>query len=184
MHHIYTTEAFVIKSSPYGEADKFFLLFTKSFGMVGAHAQGIRLNQSKLRYHLQDFAFSNVSLVRGKEVWRITGANELEHEKIGEIHLKILKLLKRLLHGEEKNEELFEIVRYLYQSKIDESDLEVVESLTVLRILNSLGYIRSDEITKNLLENNLINSNLLEKVRGNKTQIVKAINQALTESQL
>src|SRR3989344_8971745 len=110
MHHIYTTQAFVIHSSPYGESCKFLLLFTKDFGMIGAVAQGIRLIKSKLRYHIQDYSFSNISIVRGKEVWRLTGAHGLE-EKVQPqiIHIKILKLLKRLLHGEEKNEKLFEI---------------------------------------------------------------------------
>ena len=110
MHHIYTTPAFVIHSSPHGESGKFLLLFTRDFGMIGATAQGIRLGTSKLRYHIQDFDFSSISIVRGKEVWRITGAHELEHTKNTIVHLKILKFLKRLLHGEEKNEKLFEII--------------------------------------------------------------------------
>jgi recombinational DNA repair protein (RecF pathway) len=53
VHHIYTNPAFIVHSSPYGEAGKFLLLFTKDFGMIGAVAQGIRLTQSKLRYHIQ-----------------------------------------------------------------------------------------------------------------------------------
>ena len=79
MHHIYTTEAFVIHSAPQGEAGKFLLLFTKDFGMIGVMAQGIRLIKSKLRHHVQDYSYCMVSIVRGKEVWRLTGASEIKN---------------------------------------------------------------------------------------------------------
>jgi DNA repair protein RecO len=184
MHHIYTTPAFVIHSSPHGESGKFLLLFTREFGMIGATAQGIRLGQSKLRYHMQDFNFSNVSVVRGKEVWRVTGAHELEHASSTLVHLKILKLLKRLLQGEDKNEKLFEILEELYRTEIKETDFEYVECLTMLRVLNALGYIRSIEQFGQFLDTNLIDEGLLDRVKKFKLDIVKVINQALKESQL
>ena len=74
LHHIYHTEGFVLSGQSVGEANKYFRIFTKDFGMVGAMAQGIRLLQSKLRYSLQDYSYSKISLVRGKQVWRIVGA--------------------------------------------------------------------------------------------------------------
>ncbi len=184
MHHIYTTKAFIIHSSPHGEAGKFLLLFTHDFGMIGATAQGIRLQQSKLRFHIQDGNFSNVSVVRGREVWRLTGALELEKNKISPIHLKVLKLLKRLLQGEEKNEKLFEIIEELYKSEFDESDYDTVECLTVLRVLNSLGYIRNSEELKQFLENNFINKEILTQFSLIKTKVINIVNDALKESQL
>lgn len=152
--------------------------------MIGATAQGIRLGTSKLRYHMQDFNFSNVSVVRGKEVWRITGAHELEHAPSTAVHLKILKLLKRLLQGEDKNEKLFEILEELYRTEIKEEDFEYVECLTVLRILNTLGYVRNIEQFTVFFENNSLASEILESVKRFKSDIVKVINQALKESHL
>ncbi len=184
MHHIYTTEAFVVHSTPQGEANKFLLLFTRQFGMIGAVAQGIRLSQSKLRFHVQDSSYSTVSVVRGKEVWRLTGAVEIEHSKSKVIHLKILKLLKRLLHGEEKNDSLFDIVHELYQSSIEEKDYETVECLTVLRILNSLGYIKNIEEFGYFLSSNTLDTDTLTKFLDIKPKAILAINQALKESQL
>lgn len=185
MHHIYTTPAFIVHSTPHGEAGKFLLLFTRDFGMIGVVAQGIRLSQSKLRYHIQDFDFSNVSIVRGKEVWRLTGAHEIENKiKPNILHIKILKLLRRLLHGEEKNEKLFEIVEELYKTEINKSDHDLIECLIILRILNTLGYIRNTENLSLYLENTFINTNLIEKIRKDKTNIVNVINSALKESQL
>lgn len=184
MHHVYTTPAFVIQSAPQGEAGKFLLLFTKDFGMIGATAQGIRLVQSKLRYHLQDFSFSNVSVVRGKEVWRITGAHELDHQKETEVHLKVLKLLKRLLHGEEKNERLFEIIESLFRADIKEENDEIVECITVLRILNTLGYISVTDEIRLYLTGTSFDQELLESAAKIKVNLVKAINSALAETQL
>jgi len=76
-HHVYTTEGFLVHSQPSGEAGKFFLVFSRELGMVGATAQGVRLSQSKLRYYTQDFYYGLYSFVRGKDVWRMTGAKDI-----------------------------------------------------------------------------------------------------------
>jgi len=184
MHHVYTTPAFIVNSSPYGEAGKFLLLFTRDFGMIGVVAQGIRLAKSKLRYHVQDYSFCSVSIVRGKEVWRLVGAHEIPNDdKRGILHIKILKLLKRLLQGEERNEKLFSIVNALYEINIKKEDYEAVECLIILRILNSLGYISSKDLTS-LLDNNQINDEIIAYIKENKVGIIKVINSALKESQL
>lgn len=184
MHHIYTTPSFIVHSSPHGESGKFLLIFTRDFGMIGATAQGIRLDQSKLRYHIQDFDHADISIVRGKEVWRLTGAHEIDHEKITKVHIQVLKLLKRLLQGEDKNEKLFEIIDGLYKTKIEESDFEFVESLTVLRILNSLGYVKENKIFAEILSSHQITPEFVEYVKQHKSMIIKEINTALKESHL
>jgi recombinational DNA repair protein (RecF pathway) len=183
MHHIYTTKGFVVHSTPHGESGKFLLIFTKDFGMIGATAQGIRLDKSKLRYHIQDFDLANISIVRGKEVWRLTGAHELEHEKITKVHVRVLILLRRLLQGEDKNEKLFEIIDELYKTKITE-DVESVESLTVLRILNSLGYVKDNKLFTELLSTHEVTPEFIDYTKQHKSLIIKEINTALKESHL
>ena len=42
MHHIYETNAFVLKNIPHGEADAMLTLFTEELGLIRALAQGIR----------------------------------------------------------------------------------------------------------------------------------------------
>ena len=56
MHHIYTTKAIIIKSLPLGEANKIYFLLTKDLGFIKASAQGVRLDKSKLKGHLEDFS--------------------------------------------------------------------------------------------------------------------------------
>src|ERR1700733_8051707 len=78
-HRIYTTSGFVVESRPYGEAGKILSIFTRDLGMVNAAAQGIRLVRSKLRYHAQDFSLAKFSLVRGRDLWRVVGAENVEN---------------------------------------------------------------------------------------------------------
>lgn len=77
MHNIYTTSGFVIGSSLYGEADKMLFVFTRDFGLVNVIAKGIRLGRSKLRFCTQDYSLGIYSLVRGRDMWRLTDAREL-----------------------------------------------------------------------------------------------------------
>ena len=196
-HHIYTTPGFIVHSSSQGEAGKYLLLFTRDLGMIGATAQGVRLQQSKLRYYLQDFSYSIFSVVRGKEVWRVTGAKEIEdmnksvHEMNPEnkkLYVRILSLLKRLLHGEEKNERLFRVLEnfhhYVSTKDLDKEKRELVEYLVVFRILDSLGYVHAQSPLEILCDSDEIREDILEKVKSHTKSIVEEINNGLKESQL
>ncbi len=57
MHHIYHTEGIILGSKNYGEAGKYYSIFTRDLGMIYASAQGVRKMSSKLRFILQDFAY-------------------------------------------------------------------------------------------------------------------------------
>ena len=194
-HHIYTTPGFIVHSAPHGEAGKFFLIFTRDLGMIGAMAQGVRLSQSKLRYHAQDFSSSLFSVVKGKEIWRVTGATEMGGGDSMTIkgankrlYVRVLSLLKRLLQGEEKNQKLFKVLEnfhgYLSVNILEKENRESVEYLTVLRILECLGYISHNNSFQHLLSNSILNEEMLAKVKNSKEQIVKEINNGLKESQL
>ena len=75
MHHLYQTDAYVLKTLPQSEAGKYVLLFTKDFGLILTTAQGLRYEKSKLRFAIQDYSKASVSLVRGKnDFWRLTNA--------------------------------------------------------------------------------------------------------------
>ena len=192
-HHIYTTPGFLVHSSASGEAGKYYLVFTRDLGMIGATAQGVRLSQSKLRYYTQDFALSLFSVVRGKEIWRMTGAKDIEgkgsisNTENRKLYVRILTLLKRLLPGEEKNERLFEIIEcfhdFLVSENLGKEERESTEYLTVLRILNSLGYIHTQNLEL-FCNDNQLQREVLEQLKPQKDEVLKAINNALKESQL
>src|SRR5581483_3017973 len=111
MYQKYHTEALVLGSRESGESDKVFSLFTKDFGLVWARASAVRTEKSKMRYALQNFSSANVSLVKGKKGWRVTGATALRNGG-GDMHsisafARTAELVLRLVHGEEQHEYLF-----------------------------------------------------------------------------
>lgn len=156
---VHTTEGFILSSAPVGEANRIYHIFTREFGVIIATAQGVRLSQSKLRPHLLDYSFSSVSLVKGKEFWRITSAAGISKSK-DKIYIQILTIIKRLLQGEGEHEVLFDYLKEeLFKENLDETNL-------MIKILTDLGYIDKKEIT------------------DNKKDLIALINKGLKESQL
>lgn len=156
---VHTTEGFILSSAPIGEANRIYHIFTREFGVIIATAQGVRLNKSKLRPHLLDYGFSSVSLVKGKEFWRITSASGILRSN-NKIYIQILAIIKRLLQGEGEHEALFDYLKEeLFKENLDETNL-------MIQILAELGYIDKKEIT------------------DNKKELIALINKGLKESQL
>ncbi len=151
-HTIYNTEGFILRSADFGEANKYFFVFTEQFGLIKVAGQGVRHLKSKLRYSLADFSLSYFSVVRGRELWRLTSAEKkliLKDTIKLSLLSRIFSLLLRLLHGEEKNDLLFQYLKEgiifldsLEMSKLNlDTKLEDFECILALRILSALGYI-------------------------------------------
>lgn len=154
----YTTEAIILRSFNVGEADRYFSLFTKDIGLIQAQARGVRQLKSKQRYALQNMSLSQVSLVRGKSRWRITNAISRESafasldDKSMRAFARILKLLDRLIKGEEENKDLYILVyegyTYIRDMNLTEKSIKSVEVLLVLRILENLGYLERNKFSE------------------------------------
>jgi len=191
-YHVYHTEAIVLGSAPRGEANKRINLFTKELGLIGAVAQGVRLEKSKLRYSLEPFSLGIYAVVRGKNTWRVTDAeisrnvfyDLKENREVSILVAKILSLAERLLPGEEKNQELFNIIKegieFLYTSK---TDLTSVEYIIVFKMLINLGYgghaVKLEQFVKTPLSYELI-----AKVPEFRQELLTEINRSIRESQL
>ena len=194
MHHIYTTKAIIIRSVHTGEANRFYFLLTKDLGFIKASAQGVRLLKSKLKGHLQDFSVINVSVVKGKEIWRITSSEVLENESLIKnrdkifVTKNIFSLLLRMLHGEEKNESLFECVDIFYnfilKNQLDKDQLKNVEILTVLRILHHLGYFKNTFPLSVFAGENELSFGTLKDFADKSKEAVREINLMLLETHL
>lgn len=187
MHHIHTTPGFIISSRPHGEAGKLLSIFTRDFGLVLAAAQGIRLEESKLRYHTQDYSLGSFSLVRGRELWRLTSA-ESSSSVGSEIIVRVAALLSRLLHGEEAHRELYEIIEkgtgfLTNETTLNEGQLKTCESVLVLRILHALGYIGNLSGLETSVTSEL-SVPFLDELALERPVINQHINKALRESQL
>ena len=101
---------------------------------------------------------------------------------------KISLLLRRLLHGEEANMSLFDYLAALKQYldkpewKYESNSFDALVSLTVIRILHSLGYVDSDHVLGFCFQSRSINSDLLSEVSSKRVIINQHINKALRES--
>ena len=206
MHEKYTTRGFVLFASAYREADKIISIYTEDFGLVSAVASGVRRSASKLRYHTQDFSVRRFSLVRGRDIWRLVGAEEIADvtsidpktsAKFLAVYARVLSLIRRLVRGQEKNERvfssLFSLYRLLAQASDDENtnsseiantDLAALETLSVFRILYSLGYIKSDATTEPLISTAEIGLGQVALAKPLVPSLISAINAGLTESHL
>jgi len=195
-HAIYNAEGFILKSVNFNEANKYYYIFTREFGLLKASAQGVRHMQSKLRYGLSDFSLARISLVRGKETWRLTGAELVsDFKKIspGEqdkflLITRIFSLLLRLLHGEEKNELLFDYLfhglKFLQTENLEKNNLEDFECVLALRILSSLGYIGQMGDFDQFSQSPYFTKELLSMMSSLKSRAIFEINKSLKETHL
>lgn len=183
---VYTTRGFILGSVPSGEASKLYHIYTEDFGLIFAKAQSVRLLTSKLRFNLEEYSFGTFSLVRGREVWRLTGASEkVTHARFARIHARVFTLVRRLVQGEEKNPELFNTLEFMMSGIPSEApeDMIAFESLILIHVLSSLGYIDAKVLVG--IDRDAPPSLVhMENVKTKKRDVVAEINKALRETQL
>ncbi len=193
MHHIYHTEGIILGSKNFGEAGKYYHIFTRDLGMITAGAQGVRKMSSKLRFVLQDFACLKIDLVQGKNIFRVTNASKTgileqitKQSETFKVFTNITRLLKRLLAGVEPNETLFADLLHglsVLERVRTKENLRNIEAIIVLRILDNLGYIGENEILQNLTKSPFEESLIFE-ISKNRSKVLRRINEALKETHL
>lgn len=189
-HDVHTTEAFVLSSADVQDADKLFWLLTKDLGLLFASARSVREETSKLRYSLSDLSHARVSLVRGRGIWRITGAENISAEQFtsskAEIFGKIATLVRRVMPTDEENEDVFEIIKNTRDILLEENEenFEIVEIVSVARILYQLGYLSCTQEYKGIIDVLHFDSSLLMSAERIKKKLLDDINIGLSESQL
>lgn len=191
MYQKYHTEALVLGSRDYGEADKVVALFTQDFGLVRARASAIRSESSKMRYALQKYSRANVSLVKGKRGWRAAGASALQ-SAVGDpraisTFARISELVLRLVQGEEQNEYLFAALAEAHDALMSKQLTDVIgtiEIVCVARVLYTLGYISSEALSTALFTHTAYTGESLVEAETLKDKLLLSINKAIAETQL
>lgn len=143
-YHIYTTRGIVLTERPMREADRIYTIMTRDLGLVRAAALGVRKETSKLRGGLEPFVLSKVSLVRGKEYWRLTSAELIKKISPSSFIARPLALLEKLVQGEASHPELFDAVEQSLKSP--KPDDEMFEIRLVSQILFHLGYLKKTDL--------------------------------------
>lgn len=191
MHTLHTTNAFILSSSPHGESSRVYRLLTETHGLLYAHAQSVRELRNRNRYALSTATFVSVTLVRGREVWRLTSARA-EHEfalSRYPTYRKMLDLIGRLTPIEDPFAQTFRIflanVRALEAHGSDVA--HSIELLGIIRILIERGYLAGKGEQVALLARIGLHSEeytpeLIAEVTAHRTPLVRAVNNALHAS--
>lgn len=195
-HHIYQTQCIVVGARDGLEANRTFFLLTEDLGLVAASAQGIRLERSKLRYALTEGAMLTVSLVRGREQWRVVGAVSNEHvwqvyrdNRIAlTLFTRICALVVRLVPRDEAHGDVHALVTTLTESLKNLEYLTgeraiFLEGVVVARLLDMLGYFPKKEEYRDLLAAPLT-PELVDTMNVVRSAFIADINRALQASHL
>ncbi len=191
---IYNTEAFVLKHRTVGEANVLVWLYTKRFGLLLVHVQSGRKHDSKLKQALGLYSYIKVALVRGKNIWRVTSAEEVF--QISAVHqpqqlillARVFKIIERFVTGQEPDEEMFTILETIYKKIISYSSVEQVSLLgaeyaVVSKILFMLGYVQTDAVLIPVIEHPC-DEKMWAYVEAHKKHFLAVINNALKISHL
>lgn len=73
-----TTKAIVLKTTDYGESDKFILLYSLDYGKISVHAKGIRKAKAKLKFAGDTFCFGNYELAQTGDRFVLKTCDQLE----------------------------------------------------------------------------------------------------------
>jgi DNA repair protein RecO (recombination protein O) len=109
------TEAVVLRSFAFGEADRVLHVYTQSSGRAGVVAKGVRRTKSRFGGRLEPFSHVELSIHRGRgELGTVTGASLVRsHDRIRSdgyrlrVGLVGLEAMLRLFTEEEQNERAF-----------------------------------------------------------------------------
>jgi recombinational DNA repair protein (RecF pathway) len=198
---IFTTDSFIIKTYPSRDADVTLLLFTEQFGLVHAVAKSARQVKSKLRYSLQSLSFSSISLVKGREVWRVTSAKKhisLYDKRLPIIYrgmfARILLFVERFCPRETSESAIFQNIKILSglifkreaeKNVVTKEEIENYELIFNLKTLYELGYVILDNEIEGLINSqfgiDIVNS--LKDLALNK-KVRQVIDKGIIESHL
>jgi len=188
-YQTYITDAIVLGSFMSLSADKTYLLFTERAGLVYATARSVREERSRQRFALQDFSHITVTLVKGKGGWRIGSVESHTNFFLsattraarGSV-VKITKLLRRYVHGEEANPLLYtEFISALQiLGTADLPHREGYETCASVRCLGLLGYVAVTPTLEPVLTCPLpaLTPTMLESVMSDLTLSYRAAQQA------
>jgi DNA repair protein RecO len=177
------------------EGDRMLYLFTREFGLLHAFARSARTERSKLRPLLQDFTVGTVSLVRGKEYWRVTGmarsASFYHAVRRNDAALGVLArfatLTRRLVPGEECNPELYDLVlralSALTAPNRSAAEYDALEILATARLLALLGHLPKEPYGVSLLSGEQFDADALRDTTAQRL-LASGIDDALRESGL
>lgn len=185
----------MLSERPIKEADRIYSVLTEEFGLLWARAIGVRKQESKLRASLEPYSLIDISLVRGKEYWRVTNAHKslsLSEEfrdspEYLRVFARVLSLLEKLVVGEDRLptllSEIEDVVDTVRHEEFVPEEAELVEVYLVIRVLSVLGYVSKDDVSEELW-GKALSKESLPTISREKSALVTVINRGIEVSGL
>jgi DNA repair protein RecO (recombination protein O) len=144
---VYRTRGFVLKRMDLGEADKILTIYTSSEGKVRAVAKGVRRPSSRLGGHVDDFAFADMLLARGRDLDVVTQSQTLDsfrqlREELWRTSYGyyVSELVDAFTEERVENQPLFDLLVSTFGLLASESELATVVRFFELHLLDLVGY--------------------------------------------
>lgn len=143
----YTTEGFILREFERGENDMVYKIWTKDFGIIFALARSIRKESAKLRMLTKKHDFMVFTLVKGKEIWRLTGSEDIKDLKryglyFSQVRKIIFEVIDRFMEEKKPYKKLYERLKsvILDTTQIDQIDIFKLKILFFYLVLVDTGY--------------------------------------------
>lgn len=190
-YHRYQSSGLVLGRLPNGEANYLYRILTPDLGLIRVLGQGVRLEKSKMRFHLPLYALTNFGLVKGREYWRLAGAQEAEVVNKAQRRLfsRLSLIVLRLLGEGEPNNKLFNDFSQAYliladKRQIVEEELTMLETFLLIRLLFNLGYLADSDLVRGVVKTEDFSWLEVLALIPNKRTLIQLINQSLLASGL
>jgi len=119
----YSSEAIVLASRKFSEADRIIVLYTKNYGKLSVIAKGVRKPKSRKRGHLEVFSHIKFSASRGKTLDIVTEVELInsflsvrKSLRKASVAFFFVETVGRLTRDEAKNERLFALLYHYLKS--------------------------------------------------------------------
>ncbi len=144
---VYRTKGVVLKRIDLGEADKILILYTSSAGKLRAVAKGVRRPGSRLGGHVDDLAYADMLLARGRDLDVVTQSQTLETFRRMREELKrtslayyVSELVDSFTEERIENRPLFDLLVATLGLLAEQDDLSTVVRFFELHLLELVGY--------------------------------------------
>jgi hypothetical protein len=188
-----TLRGIVVARRSSGEGSVRVSLYTDALGLVSALAKSAREERSKLRPHLQVGTLGTFTLVKGRDVWRITGALNAENSYFAlagkpeaqAASARVLSIVRQFVRGEGSDPYLFSALFDFFRalSGMGMEDMPAAECVAILRLLAALGYIGEDPRMAPFLKISYAPA-LLADAKASRKYLVQFINEGIAVSGL
>lgn len=144
---LYRTDAIVLRSWDFGEADRLVVLLTAALGKIRAVAKGVRRSASRRAGHLMPFARTEVLLARGRDldvisqaqVWESFGGIREDLAKTAYAYL-MAELCDRLVEEPSEGQAVFRLLLSALRRLESDANPRLVASQFTLHVLTEAGY--------------------------------------------